>query len=68
MTPLERYLAGLKGHEQKGHQATRRLSAEQVAKIRENPPSTLSAMARELNVSIPTVWKIRHRITYRDLP
>lgn len=45
----------------------RRLTPEQVARIR-TPGANVSSLAREFTIAGSAAWKIRHRITYRDLP
>ncbi len=51
----------------------RRLTPEQVALIRAAPDGYGPALAREFTeagtkISSVAVWKIKRRITYRDLP
>jgi hypothetical protein len=46
----------------------RRLTPEQVARIRAELDRGVRPFAREFGVSDIAVWKVRRRITYRDLP
>jgi hypothetical protein len=64
-TPLERYLAA---HPQsRGPRSDRTLTPNQVARIRA-PGANLTALAKQFMISLVAVWKVKHRITYRDLP
>ncbi len=51
----------------------RRLSVEQVARLRAAPLGMLHALVREFAkdgavISVAGAWKIQRRLTYRDLP
>ncbi len=46
----------------------RRLTPEQVARIRTAPDGGVPALAREFGISAVAAWKIKQFLTYRDLP
>jgi hypothetical protein len=46
----------------------RRLTPEQVARIRTAPDRAGAALAREFKISAVAAWRIRKYLTYRDLP
>ena len=50
----------------------RRLTAEQVARVRA-PDANLRALSREfaalgIKISTPGLWKVKHGLTYQELP
>jgi hypothetical protein len=66
-TPLEKYLAAHPGTPRP--RPRRRLTFEQVARIRAPlARGGVTALAREFGISKVAGWKVKHRISYRDLP
>ena len=66
MTPLERYLMEHPGPH-RPRERGRVLTPSQVEAVRKSTLS-LKEIADPLMVSTVTIWKIKHRITYRNLP
>jgi hypothetical protein len=66
-SPLAKYLAAHPGRPRPARPDLRCLTPRQVARIRA-PDANVTALADEFMISAVAAWKVKHRITYRDLP